>query len=68
MKKGQSNRLTMQQKEGQGPVTIFHKDTRISFGVQSKAVQMLSTLSRAMYCPFFIFEIILAEILAALIS
>ena len=26
MKKGQSNRLTMQQKEGQGPVTIFHKD------------------------------------------
>ena len=44
------------------------RNTRISFGVQSKAVQMLSTLSRAMYCPFFIFEIILAEILAALIS
>ena len=29
MKKGQSNRLTMQQKEGQGPVTIFHKDAQI---------------------------------------
>lgn len=27
--KGQSNRLTMQQKEGQGPVTIFHKDAQI---------------------------------------
>lgn len=26
MKKGQSNRLTEQQKEGQGPITIFHKD------------------------------------------
>ena len=25
MKKGQSNRLTKQQKEGQGPVTIFIK-------------------------------------------
>lgn len=29
MKKGQSNRLTNQQKEGQGPVTIFHKDAQI---------------------------------------
>ena len=29
MKKGQSNRLTEQQKEGQGPVTIFHKDAQI---------------------------------------
>lgn len=29
MKKGQSNRLTMQQKEGQGPITIFHKDAQI---------------------------------------
>lgn len=29
MKKGQSNRLTTQQKEGQGPVTIFHKDAQI---------------------------------------
>ena len=28
MKKGQSNRLTEQQKEGQGPVTIFHKDAK----------------------------------------
>lgn len=26
MKKGQSNRLTKQQKEGQGPLTIFHED------------------------------------------
>lgn len=26
MKKGQSNRLTEQQKEGQGPLTIFHED------------------------------------------
>ena len=26
MKKGQSNRLTEQQKEGQGPITIFHKE------------------------------------------
>lgn len=29
MKKGQSNRLTEQQKEGQGPITIFHKDAQI---------------------------------------
>lgn len=29
MKKGQSNRLTEQQREGQGPVTIFHKDAQI---------------------------------------
>ena len=28
MKKGQSNRLTEQQKAGQGPVTIFHKDAK----------------------------------------
>lgn len=28
MKKGQSNRLTEQQKEGQGPVSIFHKDAQ----------------------------------------
>lgn len=29
MKKGQSNRLTTQQKEGQGPITIFHKEAQI---------------------------------------
>ena len=29
MKKGQSNRLTTQQKEGQGSITIFHKDAQI---------------------------------------
>lgn len=29
MKKGQSNRLTTQQKEGQGPLTIFHKAAQI---------------------------------------
>ena len=29
MNKGQSNRLTEQQKEGQGPITIFHKDAQI---------------------------------------
>ena len=29
MKKGQSNRLTLQQKEGQGPITIFHMDAQI---------------------------------------
>lgn len=29
MKKGQSNRLTLQQKEGQGPLTIFHEDAKI---------------------------------------
>lgn len=29
MEKGQSNRLTVQQKEGQGPITIFHKDAQI---------------------------------------
>ena len=28
MKKGQSSRLTAQQKEGQGPITIFHKDAQ----------------------------------------
>ncbi len=28
MKKGQSNRLTIQQKDGQGPITIFHKDAQ----------------------------------------
>ena len=29
MKKGQSNRLTVQQKEAQGPITIFHKNAQI---------------------------------------
>jgi type II restriction enzyme len=29
MKKGQSNRLAEQQKEGHGPITIFHKDAQI---------------------------------------
>ena len=29
MKKGQSNRLTVQQKEGQGPLTIFHEEAKI---------------------------------------
>ena len=29
MKKRQSNRLTVQQKEGQGPITIFHEDAQI---------------------------------------
>ena len=29
MKKGQSNRLTIQQKDEQGPITIFHKDAQI---------------------------------------
>ena len=29
MKKGQSNRLTEQQKEGQGPITIFHEDAQV---------------------------------------
>lgn len=29
MKKGQSDRLTAQQKEGQGPISIFHKDAQI---------------------------------------
>ena len=29
MKKRQSNRLTEQQKEGQGPITIFHKEAQI---------------------------------------
>ena len=28
MRKGQSNRLTIQQKDGQGPVTIFHRDAQ----------------------------------------
>ena len=29
MKKGQSDRLTAQQKEGQGPISIFHEDAQI---------------------------------------
>ena len=29
MKKGQSDRLTAQQKEGQGPLTIFHEDAQV---------------------------------------
>lgn len=29
MKKGQSNRLSVQQIEGQGPVSIFHKDAQV---------------------------------------
>lgn len=29
MSKGQSDRLTIQQKEGQGPITIFHQDAQI---------------------------------------
>lgn len=39
MKKGQSNRLTAQQKEGQGPITIFHKDAQI----HDKEVYNIST-------------------------
>lgn len=40
MKKGQSKRLTTQQKEGQGPITIFHKDAQI----HDKEVYNVSTL------------------------
>lgn len=29
MKKGQSDRLTAQQKEGLGPISIFHEDAQI---------------------------------------
>ena len=29
MSNGQSSRLALQQKDGQGPVTIFHKDAKI---------------------------------------
>ena len=29
VKKGQSNRLTKQQKDGQGPITIFHNEALI---------------------------------------
>ena len=29
MKKGQSDRLTAQQKEGQEPISIFHEDAQI---------------------------------------
>lgn len=29
MKKGQSDRLTVQQKEGQGPISIFHEDAQV---------------------------------------
>jgi type II restriction enzyme len=29
MKKGQSNRLTEQQREGHGPVSIFHEDAQL---------------------------------------
>ena len=42
MKKGQSNRLTVQQKEGQGPITIFHKDAQI----HDKEVGNTSLLSK----------------------
>ena len=46
MKKGQSNRLTIQQKEGQGPVTIFHKDAQIHdkevFNTSIAVIQRLS--------------------------
>ena len=40
MKKGQSNRLTQQQKEGLGPLTIFHEDAII----HDKEVYNTSTL------------------------
>lgn len=47
MKKGQSNRLTAQQKEGQGPVTIFHKDAQIhDKEVYKKSIYVKSLLEK----------------------
>lgn len=45
MKKGQSNRLTTQQKEGQGPITIFHKDAQIHDGeVENTSLSVIKKL------------------------
>ena len=49
MKKGQSNRLTIQQKEGQGPITIFHKDAQ----VHDKEVFNTSTIVKDMLSAEF---------------
>lgn len=46
----------------------FSVNSNISLGVQFMARQILSTLSSAIYCPAFIFVIILAEILARRIN
>lgn len=46
MKKRQSDRLTTQQKDGQGPVTIFHKDAKIHdkevFNTSTAAMKQLA--------------------------
>lgn len=45
MKKGQSNRLTIQQKEGQGPLTIFHDDAKVhDKGVNNTSIAVISKL------------------------
>lgn len=47
MKKGQSDRLTIQQVEGQGPITIFHKEAQIhDVKVSDTSIIALQRLSK----------------------
>lgn len=47
MKKGQSDRLTIQQKEGQGPLTIFHEDAKIhDEEVYNTSIAVISQLKK----------------------
>ncbi|MCR5187461.1 MAG: hypothetical protein K6C97_00895 [Treponema sp.] len=49
MKKGQSKRLTEQQKEGQGAVTIFHKDAQIHDAEVGSTSLIVKTLLEKKY-------------------
>lgn len=47
MKKGQSDRLTKQQKDGQGPLTIFHEDAKIhDKEVYNTSIAVISQLKK----------------------
>ena len=47
MKEGQSNRLTKQQKDGQGPLTIFHEDAKIhDKEVNNTSLEVISRLKK----------------------
>lgn len=47
MKKGQSDRLAIQQKEGQGPLTIFHEDAKIhDEEVYNTSIAVISQLKK----------------------
>lgn len=51
MKKRQSNRLTVQQKDGRGPITIFHEDAKIhDKEVYNTSIAVMSKLKKNFQC------------------